>query len=502
MPAITGALVALALLLGGCGLTPASESRGPSSLVVDLVNYPATLDPGHQYDTDSYTVYRNIFDQLLHRDRKTREVVPWLATSWKQVDPTTWTFQIRKNVTFSDGSPLDATDVAYSLQRILDPSFGSEQLANFSAVKSVVGKGHLLTIRTKAPSATLLSYLTTLSVVPEDYVRRVGDEQFNTRPVGSGPYVLSGSTSGSQIELRYNKRWWGPKPEVLDAVFRSVPNIASRVADLQAGKADVITTLTPDSADQVKRDPRLQVVDTPTERVAYVAFNTIHGGVVDDVRVRKAISLAINYPALIRSLQRGEAEPVNSVLSPLQQGYPDALPNSRYEPATARRLVKQAGAEGGEVVMATSPSFNPQIVQAIQANLDDVGLDVKIEETDQPTYLKKVQGSAHDWGGMRFGRWSCSCLDADGTIYPLFRSGSIWSSYENPDFDALVDRARAEPAGAQRQQTYAKAFDILAKDLPGIGLFQDHAIYGLAERVRWKPDVQEQFFLTEVEVGS
>lgn len=496
-------LVSVALLLAaGCGLTPASQTRGPSSLVVDVVNYPATLDPAHQYDTDSYTVYRNIFDPLLRRDPKSREVVPWLATSWRQEDPLTWTFQIRKGVKFSDGSPLDAEDVAFSLRRILDPDFASEQLANFSAIDSVSAAGHRLTIRTKAPSATLLSYLTTLSVVPKDYVQRVGDRRFNTDPIGSGPYVLARATAGSQVVLRYNKRWWGPTPDVRTAVIRSVPNIASRVADLQAGKADVITTLTPDSADQVRRDPRLQVLDTPTERVAYIAFNTIHGGAVNDVRVRRAIARAINYPALIRSLQRGLAEPVNSVLTPLQTGYPRELPRNRYDPDEARRLIAEAGAQGAKVVMATSPSFDPQVVQAIQANLADVGLEVSIEETDQPTYLKKVQSPDHRWGSMRFGRWSCSCLDADGTIYPLFRSGSIWSSYESPTFDALVDRAREQAAGPKRNQTYASAFDVLRKDVPGVGLFQDHAIYGAAERVRWRPDVQEQFFLTDVGIDS
>ncbi|MFY0406771.1 ABC transporter substrate-binding protein [Solicola sp. PLA-1-18] len=494
------ALLAVCLLaLTACGLTPASESRSPSSVVVDIVNYPATLDPARQYDTDSYTVYRNIFDQLLHRDPRTNEVVPWLATAWTQVDPTTWRFTLRDDVRFSDGTPLRADDAAYSLNRILDKQFGSEQLSNFSAVAEASADGDdTLVVRTKAPSPTLLSYLTTLSVVPRAYVERVGDERFNEAPVGSGPYALAGATNGSEVRLEPNPYWWGPEPDVRTAVFRSVPNIASRVADLQAGKADLITALTPDAAGEVERDPRLQVLSTPTERVAYVAFNTINGGAVEDVDVRRAIALAINYRALIRSLQLGEAKPVNSVLTPLATGYPQALPDSRYDPDEARRIIEKAGARGATVVMATSPSFNPQIVQAIQANLADVGLTVKIEATDQPTYLKKVQDPAHRWGGMRFGKWSCACLDADGVVYPLFRTGTIWSSWSNPTFDGLVDDARDELDTAARDRLYAQAFQILARDVPGIGLFQDYAVYGAAERVRWTPNAQEQLFLADV----
>jgi oligopeptide/dipeptide ABC transporter ATP-binding protein len=97
---------------------------------------------------------------------------------------------------------------------------------------------------------------------------------------------------------------------------------------------------------------------------------------------------------------------------------------------------------GATVVMATSPSFNPQIVQAIQADLAAVGLEVEIHNTDQATHLKKVQAPAHDWGAVRFGRWSCSCLAADGVVYPLFHTGGIWSSYSNPAFDKLVEQAR------------------------------------------------------------
>jgi peptide/nickel transport system substrate-binding protein len=212
------------------------------------------------------------------------------------------------------------------------------------------------------------------------------------------------------------------------SAFRAVPNVASRVADLQSRKADLVTTLTPDAADQITRDPKLSVLSTPTERVAYVAFNTIKGGPANDPRVRHAIAAAINYAALIKNLQRGYAKQINSLLSPLAFGYDTSLPDNRYDPGTAKKLIDEAGVRGATVVMATSPSFNPQIVQAIQADLAAVGLEVEIHNTDQATYLKKVQTPAHDWGAVRFGRWSCSCLDADGVVYPLFHTGGIWSS--------------------------------------------------------------------------
>ncbi|GLY87260.1 ABC transporter substrate-binding protein [Actinoallomurus iriomotensis] len=486
--------------LAACGIHPATAERDPGTLVIDTANYPSTLDPGKQYDSDTYAVYRNIFDQLLRRDPRTHALVPWIATSWRQTDATTWRFAIRRGVRFSDGSPLTAADAAFSVNRILDKKFASQQFANFSMISKATADGGDLVIHTAQPAPTLLTYLTTLSVVPERYVRKVGDEKFAARPIGSGAYVFVSATAGSQVELRANPLWWHGRPGVRAAVFRAVPNVASRVVDLQSRKADLATGLTPDAADQIKRDPRLAVLSTPTERIAYLAFNTIKGGPANDPRVRRAVAAAIDYRALIENLQRGYAKPINSLLTPLAFGYDTKLPAAGYDPAAARRLVAEAGAKGATVVMATSPSFNPQIVQAIQANLAAVGLKVQIRSTDQPTYLKKVQDPGHDWGSIRFGRWSCSCLDADGVIYPLFHTGGIWSSYTSPSFDRLVEQARRVIDPKRRSALYDQAFQMLARDLPGLGLFQDYAIYGANARVSWTPDAQESFFLDTMKV--
>ncbi|TDD83795.1 peptide ABC transporter [Actinomadura darangshiensis] len=497
------ALVAAALCLGAtaCGIQPATAQRGPGTIVIDTANYPSTLDPGKQYDTDTYSVYRNIFDQLLRRDPKTNKVVPWLATDWKQTEPTTWRFTMRRGVTFSDGSPLTAGDAAYSINRILDKDYGSQQYANFSVITKATAEGGDLVVRTKVPSPTLLSYLTTLSVVPEAYVRRVGDKQFAVKPVGSGAYTLQEATSGSEVVLRANPRWWGPRTQIRTAVFRSVPNVASRVADLQSRRADLATGLTPDAADQIRRDKNLAIRSTPTERVAYLAFNTIKGGPSNDPRVRRAISEAIDYRALIANLQRGYAKPINSLVTPLAFGYDTSRPGYRHDPAHAKQLLREADAAGAKLVMATSPSFDPQIVQAIQADLSAVGLRVEIRNSDQATYLKKVQDPSRDWGSIRFGRWSCSCLDADGVLYPLFHTGEIWSSYSSRDFDRIVQQGRETTDPERRKALYRQAFDVLARDLPGVGLFQTYAIYGANTRLRWTPDAVESLFLDQMKVS-
>jgi peptide/nickel transport system substrate-binding protein len=502
------ATVALAGGRAACSTsgTPGSSASstaggGGPTLTVDLSSYPASLDPGLQYDTESYSVYRNIFDQLLHRNPTTEQVVPWLATSWKQDNATTWTFTIRQGVKFANGEPLTAADAAFSIERILDPSFASQQEANFSAIASATGSGDTLTIKTKYPSPTLLTYLTTLSVVPEAYLKQVGNAAFNLHPVGSGPYEFVSSIPGSQVVVKRNPDYWGATPQIASVVFRAVPDIATRIADLQSGEAQIADSITPDSVAQLK-SAGLQALSAPTERVSYLAFNTIHGGATNSTTVRKAISDAIDYSALINDLEKGYAAQVNSVATPLNFGYPKSLPDYTYDPAQAKQLIKQAGVAGQTIVMATSPTYDPTIVQAIQADIQAVGLNVKIETTDQATYLEKVQSPSHDWGSIRFGQWSCSCLDADGVAYPLFHTGTIWSSYSNPAFDQLVDKARETLDSAARLSLYAQAYGILDQDVPGIGLFQIDAIYGASQKLQFKPDAQQDFFVADMKLSS
>jgi peptide/nickel transport system substrate-binding protein len=121
---------------------------------------------------------------------------------------------------------------------------------------------------------------------------------------------------------------------------------------------------------------------------------------------------------------------------------------------------------------------------------------------DQPTYLKKIQGPEHDWGDIRYGQWSCSCLDADGVIYPLFHTGSIWSSYTNPKFDADVDQARTTIDENRRKQLYAEASRILQDDVVGDALWQVKSLYGVRAGLTWQPTVDEQLFVFDMRDSS
>jgi peptide/nickel transport system substrate-binding protein len=484
------------LSAAGC-LTPAWAQTPKDVLTIDAPNDAATLDPQLQWDTDSYGVYRNIFDNLITRDGS-GAIVPQVATAWRSLDDTHVEFDLRSDIKFSDGSPLTADDVVFSIKRITDPAFKSPQLSQFNQISDAVAESPAkVLLTTKTPYPALLAQLVKLSIVPKAYVEKVGDAEFNQHPIGSGPYILKEWQKGVQAVLVANPAYWRGKPPFGTAIFRAVPDVATRIADLKTGRADLIRLLPPDDAIALKSDKSVKVLAVPTERVGYMFINT-QAGVTTDLRVRQAIAYAIDRKALIDQLLQGFGTPVDSIGAPPIFGYQPDVKGYDYDPDKARALIKAAGAEGAQLTFLTSPAYDSHLVEAIQQMIDDVGLKVSITMLDQATYLRRRQGNPPEAGQIAIGVWSCACQDADGIIFPLFRTGSSWSKYANPAFDAAVDAARSTLDASRRMADYKTAYEILRQDVPGIGLYQAYATYGAALALQWQPTANESLFLMDM----
>lgn len=491
-------------VLVGCGASTPGASQAkttssavPHTLVVDLAAAPSNLDPGLQYNQESYTVYRNIFDQLLTNNPKTFAIEPDVATSWKAVSPTKWVFTIRKGIRFTNGALLTPADVAYSLDRILNPSFTSPQAPNFADVKTVSASGNQVIITTTQPDPVLLGNLTTLSIVPKAYIVAHGNAYFNLHPVGSGPYELKNWVQGSTVSLVKNPHYWGKNPVFPEVKFRAVPSEATMVSDLQSGVADVAFPITPDQASVIQSNATLHLLTTPTDRVAYLAFNTDQAPTNNGL-VRQAITHALNISVMIKTLEQGYARRVNSTLTPIGFGYDASLPNYTYNPGLAKNLLKQAGYHGTPLVFATSPSYPTVVVQAVQQQLAAVGIPVKIVSTTQAAYLQKVQSPSHSWGNIRMGAWQGTWPDASTYLYPLFYSKSIWSSWSNSQFDSIITQAQSTLNKSARQKDINRALTILHSQAPAMGLWQEYDLWGANKNLVWQPNPSESFFVNQM----
>ena len=491
-------LLGAAFALAAAALAPAGAAEAKDRFVVDLVNEPSTLDPQQQWNPDSYYVYRNIFDNLVTRDDQ-GAIVPQIATSWKTLSDTQVEFQIRDDVTFHDGSKLTPGDVAFSVGRIIDPAFASPQQGQFDKIVKAEATGpHSVVLTLAGPYPALLAQLVKLSIVPEHAVKTAGNDAFNLHPVGSGPYKVEGWQRGVAVTLARNDAYWGKKGPFPTAVFRAVPDAATRLADLQAGTADLAVTLDSDLAAQLTGSDKAKPLVVLTERVAYFRLNTLKPP-FDNPKLRQAVAYAIDKQGLTEGILGGYDKPVAELLTPAHFGWTNGVDGYAYDPEKAKALVTEAGpAAKTEVELATAPVFDQRIVQALQQQLVDAGFDVKISMSDMATYLKRSQGNSEEGPNLSFGRWSCACQDADGVLFPLLHSSSGWSSFRNADVDKLLVEARSTLDDATRLDRYGQVNKIVATEVPVLPLYQSAIIYGAAKPLNWQPTPNESLFLNRM----
>lgn len=488
----------LAALAAAFLATTAPAHAAKDRLVIDLVNEPSSLDPQVQWNPDSYYVYRNIFDNLVTRDDK-GEIVPQVATSWKYTSDTEIEFELRSDIAFHDGSKLTAEDVAYSVKRITDPKFGSPQLGQFDKITDAVALSPTkVKLTTNGAYPALLAQLVKLSIVPKAIVEAVGKDAFNLKPVGSGPYRFEGWQRGVAVTLARNDAYWGPKGPFPAVIFRAVPDGATRLANLQAGASDLGVTLDADQAGQLKAATKAKALIGLTERVAYLRLNTTKPP-FDNVKLRLAAAHAIDKEGLVDGLLGGFDKPVAQLLTPASFGWIDGMKGPGFDLAKAKALVAEAGpAAKAEIELSTAPVFDQRIVQAIQQQLSDAGLNVKIGMSDMATYLKRSQAGPETTSTLSFGRWSCACQDADGVLFPLIHKSSGWSAYRNPKADSLLEEARQTLDKDKRLAAYRQVHELISTEVPLVPLYQAVVIYGAAKNLQFQPTPNESMFLNRM----
>ncbi|MFD2237937.1 ABC transporter substrate-binding protein [Aureimonas populi] len=490
---LVAAMLASTSLVSSTALASAKEV-----LVVDFIAEPSSLDPHVQWNTDSFNVYRNIFDNLLTRDDE-GEIAPQIATGWDYLSDTRIEFTIREGVTFHDGAPLTAEDVAFSIERIIDPEFASPQLGQFNQIEKAEATGdNTVVVTTRGPYPVLLAQLTKLSIVPRHVVEAVSKEEFNVAPVGSGPYRFENWQRGVEVLLTRNDDYWGEKGAFPRVSFRAVPDGSTRIANLQSGTTDLVSNLDNDLAAQLEGFGVGKVLPVRGERIAYFALN-VNQPPLDDPRVRLAIAHAIDKEGIVEGILGGFDAPLSQLTSPVSFGYVEGIEAPAYDPDRAREILAEVGgAARTEFTLFTTPTYDQRVVQAIQQMLTEVGLNVSIETTDMGNWMQRMQSGPETIPASAFGRWSCGCQDADGTLYPLLHSSSSWAYIQDPEIDAALDAARTTIDSDERLELYRTVHEIVARETYIIPLYQASVIYGAANDVEFSPLPNENLFLNRV----
>lgn len=435
------------LLLGGAF---ASAQR----LTIASSGNPPTLDPHATFNGLTFGVTNQIYETLVRLNPQA-EVVPGLATAWAYPDPNTLRLTLRDGVTFHDGSPLDADAVVASLERFLDPDAtrpGRFVLAAISEVAAV--DATTVDIVTAAPFAPLLAHLAhpVTAIVPVAQ----GDALART-PVGSGPFQFVRWVDNSEVVLQAYPAYWGGEVDIDEVVIRIIPEISTQVVELQTGGVDIAFTLPADNYDGLVGEPGLESRAFPGWGTNVFGFNSANPKLAD-IRVRQALAHAIDKELIAEELLRGQASPAVSAIAPTVRYHLDQDEAYPYDPERAAALLAEAGVSGLSLTLDVYQNAPLEtIAQALQFMFSEVGVSVEVRV--QP-YAAYAEQTVKDDTELYLSGWGTVTLDADYTLFAFYHSSEIpvnnVSRFSDPEVDALLERARAEPESAVRADAYAQ----------------------------------------------
>ncbi|WP_068675016.1 glutathione ABC transporter substrate-binding protein [Oceanobacillus sp. Castelsardo] len=501
----------LTLFLAACASEPnensTSENEGETTsegrneggdLVIATHADAVSLDPHLTNDTPSADVRINIYENLVTQDEN-MENQPGLAESWEQIDDTTWEFKLRQGVTFHDGSDFNAEVVKANLDRILDPEVGSAVLFMYNAIKEVqVVDDYTVRIITEFPFAPLPAHLAhpggqmmSKELIKEDYAAMEEGEQpgtvINAKPNGTGPFKFEERKHGQSITLVNNENYWG-EPALLDSVtFKVVPEDLTRISELTTGNAHISTPLSPSDVAQVEGTDGIHVQKQESSSIGYIGFN-MDKKPFDDVRVRKAISMAIDKEQIINGIYDGVGIPAQGPLAPGIFGYDKDLNGLEYNVEEAKKLLAEAGYEDGFSATIWTNDDRQRVDTAtnVQAQLAEIGIDLDVEILEWGAMLDKTANGEHEM--MVFG-WTTVTGDADNGLYPLFHSDNVGAPGNrtftvDKELDQYLDGARETSDQAERQELYSKAQERLVELAPFVYLLHQEYLIGVRDEVK------------------
>jgi peptide/nickel transport system substrate-binding protein len=491
---LAGVLVLLVSVLAACGGAGGAAPTG--EIVIAIGGDPSTLDPQAADDGNERAVNDNIYETLLARDSKTMELVPSLAESWKEIDPSTWELKLRKGIKFHNGEPFNADAAAFSINRVIDPEFKSEQISFYSTIKEArVVDDNTIQVVTDGPDPTLPARLYWMKMVPPKYAT---DPNFGTKPVGTGPYKFVEWVRDDHVDLEANTDYWGTKPTIGKVRIRPIKEEVTRLAALKAGEVDLVRGLIPEYVNQVPK-----AVSTPGLEFPWLRLNTLVGPLTDK-RLRQAINYAINKDALAQSLYSGYAVPADGqILTPGHFGYNPDVKAYPYDPDKAKALIQEAGYAGEEIEFIGEAGRwlkDKELIEAVAQQLRDAGFNIKVNIVEWSQWLDLLFAGADKAPTIQFSAHSNELLDADRTLSALFESTGSQTAYSNREFDKLVDAARTETDLTKRADEYHQAVQIAFDDAAVGFLLNLKDIYGMTNRIEWTPRLDGKMLVLEMKV--
>ncbi|HEX9709899.1 MAG TPA: ABC transporter substrate-binding protein, partial [Candidatus Thermoplasmatota archaeon] len=462
----TAAVLAVGLGSGVAGPLgpPMAAAQGPA-LVVQTTAEPPGLDlTATPASATATVVFYNIQEALVKVDAQGR-LVPWLAERWHTTDNLNYTFFLKKGVRFHGGREFTAEDVKFVLDRARNPETKHPHARNYEDIATIhVRDPHTVTIALKRTNAMFLYNLSRQGSVI--YPREAVDQQ-KSQPVGTGPFVLERWDRGDRIVLKRNAEYHVKGLPRLDRVtFRFIPDANAALAALQAGDIDVMAFgLGPESVEVVRRTPNLQLILGETTSDVILALNNSKKP-FSDVRVRRAITHAIDKPEVLKGAMFGLGRVLGSNVDPLNPYFVDMAKAVPHDPAGAKQLLTEAGYPNGfDAVLKVPPQY-PYTVrtgEVLVGQLAKVGIRVKLEQIEWGQWLDRVYKNA-DYDMTIIGH--AEAWDAGNYANPKY-----YYRYDSARFQAVFQESEAMLDEKKRRELYVQLQKVMAEEAPVVWLY-------------------------------
>jgi peptide/nickel transport system substrate-binding protein len=458
-------------------------------IVVALPADPAGLNPLLQTGLIEASVHSNLYDSLVGRDADGR-LQAGLAESWRALDDRAWEFRLRPRVVFHNGEPFDAMAVRHTIETMLDPAVGSPVRAQLAAIERVETPEPLVVrIVTRQPFAPLLAELSGLAILPPGHSATLGMAGLDQQPVGTGPYRFVERVRDDRIVLEANRQHWRGPAKVARIELRPIPDTATRMVALRTGQVHLATNVPADQEPVLTRDG-LRLLARPGIQTLYLRLNARRPP-LDDVRIRRALALAIDVERVIATLYGGHARRVSAPFPPDVFGYDPGAAPTAYDPAQARALLADAGyGTGLRLTLETPRGRYPkddQLPEVVAAYFQDIGVRTELRVVEWSAYLQKINAGRGEDVFLLAG--TNRTFDPHFTVTRLYANASSFGRdyYGNSEIDPIADEAAATPDIDRRRGLYHRLLDILRADAPAIWLAQLDDLYGAHPGLTWQP---------------
>ncbi|MDF2644891.1 MAG: extracellular solute-binding protein family 5 [Paenibacillus sp.] len=462
-----------------------------------------TLDPHN-----GWIALRAGVTETLVRLDENMQVAPWLASKWESKDPMTWVFTLRDNISFQDGTKLDAAAVKASFERgIAD----SKALAASLKIASIDANGQELTFKTTEPHPAFPTELVhpTASVISVAAEKASGKEAFNKAPVGTGPYKVTGFVAGKEIKLVRNENYWDEKAKLTGIKIQFNADANVRTLAFQSKQADIVYHLAPESLESIKKDKELSVQSVTSLRTHYFTYNPASTNVTD-LRVRQALDKLIDRDAIVRDIMLGHAMPANGPFnSTLPFGSKDTA--QKLDQAGALKLLARVGyvkGKSGKLEKDGKPltlkliafsGINPElplIPLLVQSEAAKLGITIEIVSVEYPeVYIKDHT----DWDISTTTYLTSPRGDGGSFLNSAYVPGGSYNpaNIHIDKLDPILKELNGTGEVAKRNELTRKAVEAIKEAMPHSYIINPNILVGINQRVvNWKPGAEEFYIVT------